>query len=84
MIVRWGLHELPTVLADVGVERPLLVASPRWDIDVDAVLTIALERPEMRKHPVCTAHWLSTLKVRVRRHQILLERNCVIDHYLLQ
>jgi maleylacetate reductase len=31
MIVRWGLAELPGVLGDVGIERPLLVASPRWD-----------------------------------------------------
>ncbi|MGE5274789.1 MAG: iron-containing alcohol dehydrogenase family protein [Verrucomicrobiota bacterium] len=31
MIVRWGLEELPGVLGDVGVERPLLVAGPRWD-----------------------------------------------------
>ena len=30
MIVRWGLDELPAVLAEAGVERPLLVASPRW------------------------------------------------------
>ena len=31
MIVRWGLEELPGVLEDVGSERPLLVASERWD-----------------------------------------------------
>ncbi len=31
MIVRWGLGELPHVLDEVGVDRPLLVASPRWD-----------------------------------------------------
>jgi maleylacetate reductase len=31
VIVRWGLEELPGVLAEVGVERPLLVAGPRWD-----------------------------------------------------
>ena len=31
MIVRWGLEELPGVLDDVGVDRPLLVASERWD-----------------------------------------------------
>jgi maleylacetate reductase len=30
MIVRWSLAELPGVLADLGLERPLLVASPRW------------------------------------------------------
>ena len=31
VIVRWGLEELPGVLEDVGIERPLLVAGPRWD-----------------------------------------------------
>jgi maleylacetate reductase len=31
MIVRWSLDELPDVLDRLGVEQPLLVASPRWD-----------------------------------------------------
>ncbi len=31
MIVRWGIEELPGVLDDVGIERPLLVAGERWD-----------------------------------------------------
>jgi alcohol dehydrogenase class IV len=31
MIVRWGLDELPGVFAEVGIERPLVVASRRWD-----------------------------------------------------
>ena len=31
MIVRWGLGELPGLLAELGVERPFLVASPRWN-----------------------------------------------------
>ena len=30
MIVRWGLAELPGVLGELGIERPLLVASERW------------------------------------------------------
>jgi maleylacetate reductase len=30
VIVRWGLEELPGVLAELGIERPFLVASPRW------------------------------------------------------
>ena len=34
MIVRWSLGELPGVLAELGVERPLLVASERWDREV--------------------------------------------------
>jgi maleylacetate reductase len=31
VIVRWGLDELPGVLAELGIERPFLVAGPRWD-----------------------------------------------------
>jgi maleylacetate reductase len=30
VIVRWSLSELPDVLAEVGVERPLVIASERW------------------------------------------------------
>ncbi len=30
MIVRWGLAELPSVLGDLAVARPLFVASGRW------------------------------------------------------
>jgi maleylacetate reductase len=32
VIVRWGVEELPGVLEDVGIDRPLLVAGPRWDM----------------------------------------------------
>jgi maleylacetate reductase len=32
VIVRWGLDALPEVLAELGVERPLLVASERWSL----------------------------------------------------
>lgn len=35
MIVRWGLEELPGLLAELGIERPLLVASPRWEAPVE-------------------------------------------------
>jgi maleylacetate reductase len=31
MIVRWGLEELPAVLAELGVGAPLLVAGARWN-----------------------------------------------------
>jgi maleylacetate reductase len=31
VIVRWGLNELPGLLAELGIERPFLVASPRCD-----------------------------------------------------
>ena len=30
MIVRWGLGELSSVLAETGISRPLLIASERW------------------------------------------------------
>ena len=30
MIVRWGLAQLPGVLAELGIQEPLLVASERW------------------------------------------------------
>jgi maleylacetate reductase len=30
VIVRWGLGELPGLLAQLGIDRPLLVASERW------------------------------------------------------
>lgn len=36
MIVRWGLGELSPVLAELGIDRPLLVASPRWELDIEA------------------------------------------------
>jgi maleylacetate reductase len=31
VIVRWGLRELPVVLAELRIGRPLLVAAERWD-----------------------------------------------------
>ena len=37
MIVRWSLGKLPAVLAELGVERPFLVASHRWSPDVEVV-----------------------------------------------
>ena len=37
MIVRWSLAELPALLAELGVERPLLVASDRWAGEVPRV-----------------------------------------------
>ena len=38
MIVRWGLRELAGTLADVGVARPLVIASGRWrSLDVPHV-----------------------------------------------
>jgi maleylacetate reductase len=35
VIVRWGLNELPGVMRELGIERPLLVSSERWDAPID-------------------------------------------------
>jgi len=38
VIVRFGLGHLPATLGEVGVERPFLIAAPRWDgLDVPFV-----------------------------------------------
>jgi maleylacetate reductase len=37
VIVRWGLGELDGVLAGLGIARPFLVASPRWEPPVEVV-----------------------------------------------
>jgi maleylacetate reductase len=36
VIVRWGLDALPEVCAEAGVTSPLLVASARWDLPIEA------------------------------------------------
>jgi maleylacetate reductase len=36
VIVRWGLDALPEVCAEARVTSPLLVASPRWNLPIDA------------------------------------------------
>jgi maleylacetate reductase len=37
VIVRWGLEELPGLLAELGIERPFLVASRRWrDLPIES------------------------------------------------
>jgi maleylacetate reductase len=36
VIVRWGLGTLRPVLSELRIEQPLLVASERWNLDVDA------------------------------------------------
>ena len=40
MKVRWGLEELPGLLAELGSERPFLVASPRWEPPVEVVCAL--------------------------------------------
>jgi maleylacetate reductase len=38
VIVRWGLEELEPLLAELGIERPFLIASDRWaDLQVRSV-----------------------------------------------
>ena len=37
MNVRWGLDELPGLLAELGLSHPFLVASPRWESPVALV-----------------------------------------------
>jgi maleylacetate reductase len=36
VIVRWGLDALPEVCAEAGVESPLIVASARWNLPIEA------------------------------------------------
>jgi maleylacetate reductase len=36
VIVRWGIDALPAVCAEAGIDAPLLVMSPRWDLQIDA------------------------------------------------
>jgi maleylacetate reductase len=46
MIVRWGLDSLPDVLAELGLERPLLVTTARWqDLDLPVERRFAGVRP---------------------------------------
>jgi len=37
VIVRWSLDELPSVLDELGLERPFLVASPRWTLELPSI-----------------------------------------------
>jgi maleylacetate reductase len=47
VIVRWGLAQLPPLLAELGLERPLLVTSPRF---ADADLPISARFVGVRRH----------------------------------
>ena len=48
MIVGWGLGELPRVLREAGIERPLLVTTSRWvELDVPAAVRYAGVRPHV-------------------------------------
>ncbi len=49
MIVRWGLAELPALLDEVHVERPFVIASPRWrDLALPAGVGLWTEVPSER------------------------------------
>jgi alcohol dehydrogenase class IV len=37
VIVRWSLDELQPLLGELGIKRPLLVASSRWNVRIDAI-----------------------------------------------
>ena len=49
MIVRWGLDELPGLLAEAGIERPFVIASPRWrELELPAAAGLWTEVPSER------------------------------------
>ena len=48
MIVRWGLDEYEALLSDLGIERPLLVTTPRWtSLGLRAVSVFEDARPHV-------------------------------------
>jgi len=48
VIVRWGLYELGGVLGELGIERPLLVTSPRWsELDLPVAARFDGVRPHV-------------------------------------
>jgi maleylacetate reductase len=47
VIVRWGLDSYPEVLAELGIERPLLITTRRWD---DLQLPVAARFSGVRRH----------------------------------
>jgi maleylacetate reductase len=49
VIVRWGLAQLPGVLSELEIERPVLVASSRWD---DLELPAAARWTEIPSHRI--------------------------------
>jgi maleylacetate reductase len=54
VIVRWGLDELPAVLAELDINRPLLVASERW-ADLDLGFDPAARWTEVPSHRISDA-----------------------------
>jgi maleylacetate reductase len=72
MIVRWGLSELPSVLGELGINEPLLVASERW---ADRKLGI---RPGARWSEVPTDD-IAAAAVRVRDGVVAVGGGSAID-----
>jgi maleylacetate reductase len=54
MIVRWGLAEVPAVLAELGIERPLLVAGDRW-VDLELGADVAARWTEVPSERIANA-----------------------------
>ena len=54
MIVRWALGELSGVVADLGIRKPLLVASPRWS-DKKLPIQVAATWSEVPSHRIAEA-----------------------------
>jgi maleylacetate reductase len=54
MIVRWGLAEVPAVLAELGIERPLLVAGDRW-VDLELGADVAVRWTEVPSERIADA-----------------------------
>jgi maleylacetate reductase len=52
VIVRWGLDELEPLLAELSIDRPFLVASPRWD---DSGLPAAGRWSEIPSHRIAVS-----------------------------
>jgi len=56
VIVRWGLDELPSVLEEVGSERPLLVTTERWrELDLPATSSFFGVKPHGSAESVAEA-----------------------------
>lgn len=61
MIVRWGLESYPGLLAELGVDRPLLVTSRRWaSVDLPAARRFEGARPHAPVDTVAAARALAT------------------------
>ena len=58
MIVRWGLEELPEVLAEVGSTRPFAIASDRWS---------HLDLPEAGRWSEVPSHRIPEIAAQARR-----------------